>query len=142
MRSRVFYAAAFLVSTAHAGAVELRHMDVRTGTQGLESEQVSVTDKASEPIACHVELAHWYSRQPTRIATGDTGTIDLWFDPETGTYSVLNGKRENMTVETLWCGFVGKAYETRSEIPLDRTKGPRKGRAVICGRAGSRLSCR
>ena len=75
---------------------------------------------------------------------GATAHIDLWFDPQTGAYTVLNDKRENMPVEALWCGLAGRAYDTRSAIALDRTARRVPGAiALTCAETSAdRLDCR
>ncbi|WP_157944675.1 hypothetical protein [Mangrovicella endophytica] len=142
MRLNAYYAAVFLVSALPAGAVELHHIEVRRGTDGLDRVPVTITNAAGAPLACHIDLAHWYSAAPTPVAPGATASIELWRDPSTAAYSLLNDKRENMAVETLWCGFARDAYGTRSQIVLDRSAGPSSSRAVTCGEEAGRLRCR
>lgn len=102
-------------------AVELREIEVRKGTDGLALVPLNVTNTGATPLLCIGELAHWYSTEVARIDAGVTVRVDLWFDPETGTYAVLNDSKENMPLESLWCGRAGRAYETRARILLDRS---------------------
>jgi hypothetical protein len=131
---------ALLLCTSAAPAVELRQVEVRTGTEGLSPVSLALTNAGSEAIACSAEIAHWYSVELATAAPGAEMRIELWFDPETGTYSVLNDKRENLPVERLWCGFAGRAYATRAQIVLERTALPAE-RPVRCTGTAGLLSC-
>lgn len=130
----------FFLSTLAAHAVELHHVKVRTGTEGLSKVLLAVANSDGEAIACSADIAHWYSVELSTVAPGARVPVELWFDPESGTFSVLNDKRENLPVERLWCGFAGRAYETRAQISLDRTALPAE-RAVTCAAADGRLAC-
>ncbi len=138
----LFYAITLLTASSSALAVELRYEPVRNGTAGLVHAPFIVRDATSEPLSCETRLAHWYSSEPVIIAPGAMATVDLWFDPETGTYAALNVKSDNMPVESLWCGVAGRAYETRAEITLDRTATPQNPRAVVCSMSSAGLACR
>ena len=96
---------ALLLSAPVTHAVELHHVKVRTGTDGLSPVSLALTNAAGDAIACSADIAHWYSVELATAAPGTDMQIALWLDPETGTYSVLNDKRENLPVERLWCGF-------------------------------------
>ncbi|WP_378941263.1 hypothetical protein [Mesorhizobium sp. ANAO-SY3R2] len=135
---------ALLALTNTAAAVELHHITVRTGTDGLAPVTLTVTDAAGEAIACHADIAHWYSLELAQAAPGAELHIELWFDPQSGTYAALNDKRENLPVERLWCGFAGRAYATRALIPLDRRaeKLPAVAQALACAESDGRLVCR
>lgn len=132
----------FSLLAVPAHAVELRHVEVRRGTDGLASVPLSLANATGGPIVCVGELAHWYSEELGRAASGEVLRIPLWFDPATGTYSVLNDKRENMPVEALWCGVAGRAYATRDTVALRREAGaPPPAMALTCGIDGARLAC-
>jgi hypothetical protein len=131
---------ALLASASAAHAVELHQVEVRTGTEGLSPVSVVLTNAAGEAIACNADIAHWYSVELATAAPGAAMRIELWFDPETGTYAVLNDKDENLPVERLWCGFAGRAYETRAQIVLAPAAPPAE-RPVTCADAAGRLSC-
>lgn len=138
----IFAIVTFLVLASSANAVELRSLDVRSGTEGLVSVPLSLANATDAPMVCIGELAHWYSTELARAAAGETAQVELWFDPQTGTYTVLNGKQENMPVEALWCGLAGRAYETRAPIPLDRKQGAAPpALAVSCAMGDIRLYC-
>ena len=135
-----YLVAALLLSASAAHAVELHEVEVRTGTEGLSPVSLALTNAGDEPIACSADIAHWYSVELATPAPGAESRIELWFDPETGTFSVLNDKRENLPVERLWCGFAGRAYATRAQIVLERTALPAERTVSCTGKAGL-LSC-
>jgi hypothetical protein len=131
---------ALLMSESAAQAVELHQVEVRTGTDGLSPVSLALTNAGGEAIACSADIAHWYS---VELATAEPGAgvrIELWFDPATGTFFVLNDKRENLPVERLWCGFAGRAYATRSQIVLERAALPAE-RPVRCAETADRVNC-
>lgn len=115
-------------------AVELREIEVRTGTEGLTKVPISITNNTSQTVSCIGELAHWYSTEVAKIEGDSTTRFDLWFDPITGTLTLLNEHDENMPVESLWCGFDGRAFASRSRLNLARHEGKTPN--------GMRLSCR
>jgi hypothetical protein len=132
-----------LLWSVPAPAVELRQVSARSGTDGLLSVPVTVVNTGAEPLVCTAQLAHWYSSAVGTAASGGRARIDLWFDPATGTFLLLNGKRENMPVESLWCGIAGRAYETRDSIVLDRGAGAKAAARVIgCAASNNRLVCK
>jgi hypothetical protein len=135
-----YLVSALLLSASAAHAVELHEVEVRTGTEGLSPVSLALTNASGEAIACSADIAHWYSVDLATAAPGAEIQIELWFDPETGTFSVLNDKRENLPVERLWCGFAGRAYATRSQIVLERTTLPAE-RTVSCAGNAGLLSC-
>ncbi|PSJ63295.1 hypothetical protein [Kumtagia ephedrae] len=121
-----------------ASAVELRPIAVRTGTEGLTRLPLTVTNADREAIACHAEVAHWYSLELATVAPGASAEIELWRDPATGTLAALNDKRENLPVERLWCGEVGRAYMTRAQIVLDTAAAEPH---VACRAGSERIVC-
>ena len=135
--------AGVLLWPLQAGAVELHHVDVVTGTQGLSHVPVDVRNTGIVPLSCTIELAHWYSMRLDDALPGGRAIIDLWFDPASGTYLILNGKQEQMPVEAAWCGLTGRAYETRMPITLDRGKGAAPvPRVMVCAASGEGLACK
>ncbi|MBW3098277.1 hypothetical protein [Pseudohoeflea coraliihabitans] len=124
-----------------AAAVELREIEVRRGTDGLVEAPLTVSNASPEVLSCTAELAHWYSKDMGTIAPGARSTFALWFDPESGTFSLLNAGEDNMPVEKLWCGFAGRAYETRAAFSLARAAA--RERSVDCAPSGdhARLEC-
>lgn len=135
--------AGFLLWPLQAQAVELRHVEVVTGTAGMSHVPVAVRNTGAIPLSCTVELAHWYSLRLAEALPGGRTVIDLWFDPASGTWLILNDKQENMPVEAAWCGIAGRAYETRMPIALDRSTGATPTpRVMACAVSGGSLACR
>ncbi|SFT53511.1 hypothetical protein [Mesorhizobium sp. YR577] len=129
-----------LTLATSAQATELRHITVRTGTDGLTPVSLTVANAGKETLACNADIAHWYSIELAAVAPGKTASLELWFDPKTGTYAALNDKRENLPVERLWCGIEGRAYATRSQIALDHGAAPAT-RQLACSDETGRLVC-
>jgi hypothetical protein len=125
-----------------ANAVELRHVVVRTGTDGLDSVPLRISNQAGEELSCNADFAHWYSAGVATIAPAQSTAIPLWYDPQSGTYSILNDKRENLPVERLWCGLSGRAYATRAQITIDRSGASKGALAVSCSMTTDHLACR
>jgi hypothetical protein len=123
-------------------AVELHHIEVRKGTDGLTPAPLTIANEAAQPISCIAALAHWYSATLAEIAPGAKADIALWFDPQSGTITVLNDKQENMPIEALYCGLAGRAYATRAPIAFERLAGNAPGaRSVACVEREDRLQC-
>lgn len=142
MTARLFaIALAAILGSGSSNAVELRQIEARVGTEGLEPLRLVVRNASSGDLACEAQIAHWYSIGIGRIAPGDLMTRRLWRDPASGTVSVLNAKRENLPIESLWCGFAGRAWQTRAPIVLDHA---REGRPVelTCRPARDALVCK
>ena len=123
-----------------AAAVELRPAKVKTGTEGLISVPVEIANTGRDAIACTAQLAHWYSLEAASAAPGAMARIDLWFEPASGTYVLLNASQENMPVEALWCGIAGHAYATRAPIRLNHAAAA--ARSIACSGIADRLVCK
>ena len=131
-----------LAFTPFANAVELHHVIVRKGTDGLAMVPLTISNAGNEGLSCNADFAHWYSAGIATVEPGKSARIELWFDPKTGTFTILNDKRENLPVERLWCGLSGRAYATRVQITLDRTDAANGARVVSCGVEQDTLACR
>ncbi|TPK16641.1 hypothetical protein FJ872_18670 [Mesorhizobium sp. B2-5-9] len=131
-----------LAFTSLANAVELHHVIVRKGTDGLDMVPLTISNAGKEGVSCNADFAHWYSEGIATIEPGMSARVELWFDPKTGTFTILNDKRENLPVERLWCGLAGRAYATRGQIALDRTDAAKGEREVSCGMEQDSLACR
>ena len=127
---------AILLCGSPAAAVELRAVTVKSGTDGLVGVPLTITNAGTSALACTAELAHWYSATVAPVPPGVAARVDLWFEPRTGTYILLNGKRDNMPVAALWCGIEGRAYETRAVIALEP-----EARATACAPVAGRMVC-
>lgn len=135
-------AACLLLWPLEAQAVELHYIHVVKGTQGLSHVPVTVRNTGITPISCTIQLAHWYSVGLGEALPGAHTDIDLWFDKASGTYLVLNDIEDNMPVEAVWCGIAGRAFATRMELPLDRSKGAAPEPELMRCTAGTdRLAC-
>ena len=142
MNWRLVFAGILLWPTL-AEAVELRHIDVVTGTAGLAHVPIDVRNTGATPLSCTIQLAHWYSMSLGEALPGGRTVIDLWFDPVNGTYLILNEALENMPVEALWCAIAGRAYQSRAPIALNRSAGAvPKPRELTCAAPDERLICK
>ncbi len=133
---------AMLAFASLANAVELHPVDVRKGTDGLDRVVLTIANAADAALSCNADFAHWYSARLAAVEPGTSARLDLWFDPKTGTFTILNDKRENLPIERLWCGLAERAYETRSQIALDRADAAKGSRAASCRMGQDRLACR
>lgn len=131
-----------LAFTPFANAVELHHVTVRTGTDGLAMVPLTISNSGKDALSCNADFAHWYSAGIATVEPGRSHRVELWFDAATGTFTILNDKRENLPVERLWCGLAGRAYATRVQVTLDRTDAEKGARAVSCGMEQDGLVCR
>jgi len=124
-----------------ANAVELHHVVVRKGTEGLDMVPLTISNAGNDTLACNADFAHWYSAAVATVAPGKSARLELWFDAKTGTFTILNDKRENLPVERLWCGLSGRAFATRTQIALDRAGAGKGSLAVSCAAAHDSLLC-
>ena len=131
-----------LAFTSLANAVELHQVIVRIGTDGLDMVPLTISNSGKDGLSCNADFAHWYSGGVATVEPGKSAHVELWFDPKTGTFTILNDKRENLPVEPLWSGLSGRAYATRVQIALDRTDVAKGMRAVSCGMEQGSLACR
>lgn len=120
-------------------AAELHEIDVRRGTEGLEETPIEIANTGATALSCTAQLAHWYSEPVATVAPGATGTVSLWFDPQTTTFVRLNAQEDNMPVEALWCGIAGRAYETRTAFRLDPDSA--RPRSLSCAADEDRVVC-
>jgi hypothetical protein len=122
-----------------SSAVELHHIDVHRGTDGLKPAPLDIVNSGSGRLSCTAELAHWYSKDLGTIAPAAETRIPLWFDPASGSFFLLNEGEDNMPVEALWCGIDGKAYATRKTFRLDRDTA--QARRIECAGRNGKLTC-
>lgn len=133
---------AMLAFASLANAVELHHVDVRKGTDGLDMVPLTISNAGKAALSCNADFAHWYSTTLATIEPGGGAHLELWFDPKTGTFTILNDKRENLPVERLWCGLAGRAYATRTQIALGRADAAKGSRTVSCRMGQDTVVCR
>jgi len=137
-----FIIAGIILWPLEAGAVELHYNHVDKGTAGLSHVPVVVRNTGAAPMTCTIQLAHWYSLTLGDTLPGGRKVIDLWFNPKSGAYLILNDKQDNMPVEALWCGIAGRAFETRTAIALDRSEGGAPEPEVMrCAAVDAHLVC-
>ena len=137
-----FIIAGIVLWPLHAEAVELHCNHVDKGTAGLSHVPVVVRNTGAAAMTCTIQLAHWYSLSLEDALPGGRTVIDLWFNPKSGAYLILNDKQDNMPVEALWCGIAGRAFETRTALALDRSKGVApKPETMHCAAVNDRLDC-
>lgn len=111
--------------------------------QRLDRSAFEAVNGSGRPIACTAQIAHWFSFPVGRAAPGGAVRSGLLSDPSTGTVFIDNGAGDLLPVETLWCGFEGRAWETRHVVPLARRRGEAPGDvAVTCTPGDGRLRCR
>jgi hypothetical protein len=107
---------------------------------GMAAVAVELSNTGAAAVTCHAEIAHWFAADLARIAPGQSGTLDLWRDPATGTYATRNARGEFMPVERVWCGLEGQAYRTRWLLALPQ---PAPARMTLsCAAEAGRLACR
>lgn len=122
--------------------MELKQIEFKTGTEGLQPTPLEIRNAGPQAIACTAEYAHWYSSEIGTAQAGGRLRVALWFETATGTYVMLNAKRENLPVETLWCGIGGKAYATRAPVALERSAGNKAAeRTIACTTDAGRVRC-
>ena len=138
------------ISLAAFAAALLFAMPGRGPTQASERTEfetalemsLQVTNRSARRLTCVAELAHWHSLTFARLVPGESATIDLRLNAATGTYFILNDALLPIPVESVWCGIEGRAYLTRSQLPLDGNSAARPQRKVVSCRADSkRIQC-
>jgi hypothetical protein len=129
-----FTVAIFLVLTAPATAGKT----VDRGS--LVAAPVEVHNSGAAPILCQAEIAHWFATDLARILPGDSASVDLRFDPRSGTWAAMNARGEALPVERAWCGLEGRTYETRWNLSLGRDQP--QAQQLDCRGEDSGLSCR
>jgi hypothetical protein len=127
---------------AVAHATELKQIEFKVGTEGLQFVPVTIRNSGPSAISCTAEFAHWYSSEIGEAAPGAVLAIPLWFETATGAYVMLNTRRENLPVERLWCGVAGKAFATRILLPLKReAEAAEAGQVLNCAAQSNGLMC-
>ena len=106
----------------------------------LVAAPVEILNSGAAPILCQAEIAHWFATDLARIVPGDSASLDLRFDPQTGTWAAMNTRGEALPVERAWCGLEGRTYETRWNLSLDRDQP--QARKLDCRGQGTSLDCR
>lgn len=129
-----FTVAIFLVLAAPATAGKTVDRD------NLIAVPVEIHNSGDAAILCQAEIAHWFATDLAKIVPGDSASLDLRFDPLTGTWAAMNTRGEALPVERAWCGLLGRTYETRWNLSLGRDQP--QARQLDCRGEGAALSCR
>ena len=139
----LLYVAATLAVFGSAPAAAEEGIRILRGTAGLVEVPFAAHNEGPGEIACSAALAHWYSLDLGEAAPGGRVRASLWYDPKDGTVVLLNGSKDRMPVQALWCGVAGRSWATRAMVPMERAAGhvPPPIR-IACAPAGGRLSCR
>lgn len=110
-----------------------------------EERVFEVENASSARIACRATIAHWFAADLGDAAPGGTVTFTAGIGAD-GTVVLTNARGERMPVETAFCGRLGHAWETRSQLDLRAlSRGVPPGdaaRAVCTDGADGRLACR
>ncbi|MCW6511607.1 hypothetical protein [Lichenifustis flavocetrariae] len=113
------------------------------GTNGLSPIPFNARNSGTEPIDCQIAAAHFYSVDLGTAAPGGEVKAELWASVATGEVYVLNRTRVRIPVQSLWCGFAGRAWETRDPVELARKAGHTPGPiTLMCQGETDRLRCR
>lgn len=134
MKSPLVFTAAVLLSMAgpaHAG----KTVDM----EGLVAVDLAVRNDGAEPILCQAEIAHWFATDLARVAPGETVSLGLRVNTNSGTYAAMNTAGEALPVERAWCGLEGRTYASRFDLGLKSAK-PQAGQ-LSCRAEGDRLAC-
>jgi hypothetical protein len=104
---------------------------------------IEIRNASNAPMECQVLAAHWYTPLPTVIAApGAFATVTLAFDAARG--EPVDDPARKLPLESLFCGRVGRAWETRGTLDL-RTLAARAAGGEIadaaCEDAGPSLRC-
>ncbi len=134
---------AVAVLAAPAAAAAEDTAPVLRGTVGLVEVPFAAANRGPGEMVCSAALAHWYSLDLGLAAPGGRVEASLWYDPKDGTMALLNGSKDRMPVQALWCGIAGRTWATRSVIGLERRAGgaPAPIR-LTCGVEADRIACR
>lgn len=106
----------------------------------LVAAPVEIHNSGVAPILCQAEIAHWFAIDLASIAPGGSASLDLRYEPRSGTWAAMNARGEALPVERAWCGFEGRTYETRWNLSLGRDRP--QPRRLDCRGEGTALDCR
>jgi hypothetical protein len=132
------------IDMAVAGAVAAEEAQpVARGAAGLVALPFAVKNGALGPIVCSAALAHWYSIEFGKAASGESVLATLWYDPRSGATFVLNALEDRMPIQALWCGFAEHAWATRAVVALpQRASAAPPPLRFTCAPDGGGLACR
>ena len=123
--------------------VTIAHLSPAGSTEGLGRTVFEARNGTSRPITCTAQIAHWYSVPLGRAEPGGTVRAELLSDAPTGAVFLENEAGDRLPLETLWCGFEGREWKTRSLMPLAKRRGEVLAELLVsCGDEEGRLRCR
>jgi len=103
-----------------------------------------VINRTESDLTCQALAGRWYSFELGSEGPGERLTFDMSLDTATDTVSMFNKARVAVPIETLYCGYRGRAWETHFEFPLHyiANEAARQGGLTLtCRSAGSALIC-
>lgn len=120
------------------------YSNLQRGTEGVNAVPVEIRNDGDGPLRCSASLAHWYSAPVGDAETQGTVRFELWHNPETGVFNLLNELEDRMPVEAIWCGRPPRTHATRSMVRLDYRAGetPASIRHICTDGSDSRVVCR
>jgi hypothetical protein len=110
----------------------------------LLSLRFTVLNSTEHSLTCQALAARWYAFELGSKAPGRRFTVLMSLDPATDTVSMFNDIHEAVPIETLYCGYSGRAWETRFQFPLHRLAdeaAPTGGVTLTCRSQKSALIC-
>lgn len=115
---------------------------VERGFDGLTAFAFQAQNSGEAPITCAAAIAHWYSVDLGRASPGQAVHRKLWFDPSRGVVFLIDEDEVRLPVETLWCGFEGRSWETRYVARLPNHAGENaQAITLTCLDKDDRLLC-
>ncbi len=105
--------------------------------------RIEILNDTAAPMACQILAVHWYTPLPVaNAAPGQAASLTLAFDAARG--EAVDDPERKLPLETLFCGHVGRAWETRGTLDL-RSLAARAATAGVaraaCTDAGETLRC-
>jgi hypothetical protein len=110
----------------------------------LVAIQIIVANETREALECQALAGHWFSFDLGGNAPQSHLTIDMSFDAATGTVVMYNSLKEALPIETVYCGYRGRAWETRFDFPLRAlaAQAARNGQVtLVCRSADAAPAC-
>jgi hypothetical protein len=106
--------------------------------------QIIVANETPEALECQALAGHWFSFDLGSKAPHEKLPINMSYDPATGTVMMHNSRNEPLPLESVYCGYRGRAWETRFVFPL-RTLAARAAQSgpvtLVCRSEDTAPSC-
>ena len=100
---------------------------------------------AAETLECQAVAGHWYSFDLGTVTAASRLSFDMAVDPKTGTVVMYNSMQDPVPIETVFCGFAGRAWDTRFVFPLRQIAERAvagEASAFVCEAASGHVVCR